>query len=177
MFLGNRRPTIINREQILTGASAVLLVICRQLFCTLQLYGQQVDLDAAAAAKTLTIREALTHAPIDLQGPKSVGDFVTFDVPGAGTTGTLPSSMNAEGEITGIYYDVNSVGHGFLRSKNGTFTTFDVTGLTSTSPTSISESARSREVYVYTNDVIPWVMASCDSETALSPPLMSRVRH
>jgi hypothetical protein len=153
MFPGNTRPTIINREQVLTGASALLLVSCLQLFCSSHLYGQQVDLDAAAAAKALTGREALTHAPIDSQGPKAVGTFITFDVPGAGTTGTLPSGMNAEGVITGTYYDVNAVGHGFLRSRNGIFTKFDVPGLTSTFPASISEAGAITGTYAYTSDV------------------------
>jgi len=51
------------------------------------------------------------------------------DVPGAGTgpsLGTLPSSINAQGAITGNYLDANNVTHGFLRDQQGKITTFDV---------------------------------------------------
>jgi hypothetical protein len=61
------------------------------------------------------------------------GTFTTFDSPGADTTpgnfnGTLPNAINDAGAITGVYYDVNSVGHGFVRSPEGAFTTFDAPG-------------------------------------------------
>jgi hypothetical protein len=61
------------------------------------------------------------------------GKITTFDAPGADTTpgdfnGTLPSAINDAGAITGVYYDVSSEAHGFLRSPKGAFTTFDVTG-------------------------------------------------
>lgn len=61
------------------------------------------------------------------------GKFATFDAPGADTTagdfnGTLPNAINDAGAITGVYYDVNSVGHGFVRSPEGAFATFDAPG-------------------------------------------------
>jgi hypothetical protein len=61
------------------------------------------------------------------------GTFTNFEAPGADTTandfnGTLPNAINDAGAITGIYYDVNNVGHGFLRSPEGAFTTFDAPG-------------------------------------------------
>jgi len=61
------------------------------------------------------------------------GTFKTFDAPGADTTagdfnGTLPSSINDSGAITGSYYDTNGFGHGFVRSPDGKFTSFDVPG-------------------------------------------------
>jgi hypothetical protein len=61
------------------------------------------------------------------------GKFTTFDAPGADTTagdfnGTLPNAINDAGAITGVYYDVNSVGHGFVRSPEGAFATFDAPG-------------------------------------------------
>ena len=117
--------TIMNREQGWTVAGALLLVSCLQLFCSSQLYGQQADIDAAAAAKAAAGREALTHAPIHSPGPKAAGTFVTFDAPGA-FQGTFPSSISQAGAITGYYYDANFVPHGFLRASNGTFITFDV---------------------------------------------------
>ena len=46
--------------------------------------------------------------------------FTTFDVAGAATTGlipgTVPLSMNAGGDISGIYTDTAGARHGFLRS-------------------------------------------------------------
>ena len=64
------------------------------------------------------------------------GKFTTFDSPGADTTpgdcnGTFPNAINDAGAITGVYYGVNNVGHGFLRSPEGAFTTFDLTAAVS----------------------------------------------
>jgi hypothetical protein len=61
------------------------------------------------------------------------GTFKTFDAPDADTNagdfnGTLPGSINDSGAITGSYYDTNGVGHGFVRSTDGKFTSFDVPG-------------------------------------------------
>ena len=62
------------------------------------------------------------------------GSFTTFEAPGADTTpgsfnGTQPNSINNSGAITGAYSDANGFVHGFLRSLNGEFTTFDVPGV------------------------------------------------
>ena len=62
------------------------------------------------------------------------GVITVFDAPGAGTgafQGTFPFSpliMNPNGAITGWSTDSAFVSHGFLRDKNGAFTTFDVPG-------------------------------------------------
>jgi hypothetical protein len=62
------------------------------------------------------------------------GVITVFDAPGAGTgpgQGTFPFSpliMNPNGAITGWYIDSAFVSHGFLRDRNGGFTTFDVPG-------------------------------------------------
>jgi len=62
------------------------------------------------------------------------GAIATFDAPGVCTTtcfpfeGTFAVSINPEGEILGVYNDINHVNHGFLRASNGTFTTFDPPG-------------------------------------------------
>jgi len=58
----------------------------------------------------------------------SVGTFTTFDVPGAGTgvlQGTGGVSINAAGDIAGIYIVAPNVAHGFVRAADGTITTFD----------------------------------------------------
>jgi len=54
---------IINRKQGWTVAGRLLLVSYLQLFCGSQSYGQQPDIDAAAAAKAAAGLEALTHGP------------------------------------------------------------------------------------------------------------------
>ena len=54
--------------------------------------------------------------------------FTTFDAPGVGAgsgviRGTAPASINAGGDISGIYSDTNGVNHGFVRTgATGTFT-------------------------------------------------------
>jgi hypothetical protein len=63
------------------------------------------------------------------------GKFTTFDAPEADTTagdfnGTFPNGINDAGAITGFYADASGGTHGFLRSPEGAFTTFDVTGST-----------------------------------------------
>jgi hypothetical protein len=42
--------------------------------------------------------------------------------------GTYPESINLDGTITGYFFDANWVGHGFLRTRDGTITTFDAPG-------------------------------------------------
>lgn len=62
---------------------------------------------------------------------------ISFDAPGADTTpgdynGTYPGAINFRGTIAGAYQDVNSVYHGFLRSPEGGFTTFEAPGADTT---------------------------------------------
>jgi hypothetical protein len=72
------------------------------------------------------------------------GTFTKLDAPGAGVglvppvmvghpelisgQGTLASSVNDAGTITGYFIDAKNIKHGFLRDKLGTFLTFDVPG-------------------------------------------------
>ena len=63
------------------------------------------------------------------------GTLTTFDVPGAGTGSYQGSGcpgcargLNLWGAVAGTYIDANSVQHGFLRSPDGSFTTFDAPG-------------------------------------------------
>jgi hypothetical protein len=54
--------------------------------------------------------------------------FITFEAPGGGTgmlEGTVAIAINAEGVVTGFYYDASRAGHGFVRAANGTITDFD----------------------------------------------------
>jgi hypothetical protein len=59
------------------------------------------------------------------------GTITSFDAPGADTTpgsgnGTFGVGLIPGGEVEGVYVDANGVLHGFVRSKKGTFSTFDV---------------------------------------------------
>jgi hypothetical protein len=63
------------------------------------------------------------------------GRLATFDAPGAGKgldqgTGCPGCNLGVDlwGTIAGTYTDANYVFHGFVRSPNGQFTTFDATG-------------------------------------------------
>jgi uncharacterized membrane protein len=61
------------------------------------------------------------------------GKFTTFDAPGADLTpgnynGTFATNINLAGVIAGYYIDSSNVIHGFLRSHDGKFTTFDAPG-------------------------------------------------
>jgi hypothetical protein len=74
------------------------------------------------------------------------GSIIPFDVPGVAAEphgGTFPRGMNQDGEITGSYNytDTNGGTRGFIRHRDGTFTTFAVPGMPSsgsTSPLSIN---------------------------------------
>lgn len=95
-------------------------------------------LRAILATLTFAILNLTTHS----QAFSATATFVTFDVPGAGAgsyQGTSPSSINLEGEITGLYIDASSLAHGFLRSPLGFLTTFDAPGeINGTYPSSIN---------------------------------------
>jgi hypothetical protein len=81
------------------------------------------------------------------------GAFTRLDAPGAGRglqppvmahpellsgQGTLATSLNDGGTITGYFIDAKNARHGFLRDKFGAFRTFDVTGSGGTFPESIN---------------------------------------
>src|SRR5260370_22296211 len=89
----------MNRPQIWNVAGVILLVF------GLQLYGQQADAGAAAKA----------------------ANFIVFDVPGSVGT-TSANAINPQGAITGSYADAGGAPHGFLRARDGTFTTFGPLG-------------------------------------------------
>jgi len=71
------------------------------------------------------------------------GRFTSFEAPAADTNaqdfnGTLPNAINDAGAITGVYYDVSNLAHGFLRSPQGEMTTFDPPGSTATIPIALN---------------------------------------
>lgn len=56
-------------------------------------------------------------------------EITEFDAPGAGTGNqpvTFDASVNPEGTITGYVADSNNAYHGFVRTRDGSFITFDV---------------------------------------------------
>jgi hypothetical protein len=60
-------------------------------------------------------------------------NIISFDAPGADTNpgdnnGTYSSGINVWGTITGSYQDTNNTYHGFLRSPEGKFITFEAPG-------------------------------------------------
>src|SRR5215469_15999832 len=65
---------------------------------------------------------------LDKNFDSAAGTFITFDVPGA--SNTFPVSINPAGEILGSTTDSSGTTTGFLRSSQGTFTTFNVSGAT-----------------------------------------------
>ena len=74
---------------------------------------------------------ALCGLAMGSSGTARGASVTTIDAPGAGTgieQGTIGSSINDLGAITGNYADVSNVSHGFLRASDGTFTTFDAPG-------------------------------------------------
>jgi hypothetical protein len=99
------------------------------------------------AALSINAAGEITGSYVDTSGVfhgfvRSAAGTITasIDAPGAGTvaakggfsfTGTLPLSIDAAGDIAGIYTDSNGVHHGFFYTASAntpTFTTFDVTG-------------------------------------------------
>ena len=61
--------------------------------------------------------------------------IITFDAPAAGTgagQGTLPQGISDTGAIAGFYLDASNVYHGFLRTRHGTFITFEAPGADTT---------------------------------------------
>jgi hypothetical protein len=46
---------------------------------------------------------------------------------------TAAYGINAPGSVTGFYEDSSGIEHGFVRTSNGTITSFDVSGSTGTS--------------------------------------------
>jgi hypothetical protein len=118
------------------------------------------------------------------------GTFTTFDVPGAGT-GTYQGTgcpgcargLNQWGAIAGIYSDSNSVNHGFLRSPDGKFTTFDApgagtgtyegTGCFSDCPVSLNDWGAIAGIYIDANFVYHGYLRSPEGKIVTVDPVGS----
>lgn len=110
--------------------------------------------NSATASGSPTARDT-THTPM----PSFLldhGRFATFDVPAA-CMGTSASGINDKGHIVGKYNDGTTPGgagareHGFLRTDDGRFTTFDLPGVRSTSPLGINDRGHIVGVYSHTS--------------------------
>ena len=99
---------------------------------------------------------------------------ITFDAPGADTkpgddNGTYATGINAWGAITGSYQDTNSAFHGFVRSPDGKFTTFEAPGASvspfnGTSPSSINDLGAIAGYYTDANGVSHGFLRSPDGK-------------
>jgi hypothetical protein len=100
--------------------------------------------------------------------------IITFDAPGADTkpgdnNGTYSSGINASGAITGSYQDTSNALHGFLRSPEGKFTTFEAPGADTgayngTSPAAINDLGVITGSYTDANSVSHGFLRSPDGK-------------
>ena len=115
------------------------------------------------------------------------GKLKPFDVPGAGTGSSQGTGcpgcalgLNQWGAIAGAYSDTNSVNHGFLRSPDGKFTTFDApgagtdsyegTGCPSDCPTSLNDSGAIMGTYIDSNFVYHGYLRTPDGKIVTVDP-------
>lgn len=117
------------------------------------------------------------------------GTLTTFDPPGTDTSpcpatglgaiacGSGAIGINDAGQIVGAYFDLDGVGHGYLRSANGDFTTFNdasagTGALTGTGAFSINATGTIAGTYVDTNSVLHGFVGTAPAEatrTVLTP--------
>ena len=84
-----------------------------------------------AKRKLQLVPAAIILIALAISTPISAQTITTFDAPGAGTgpfQGTYALNIDPSGTIIGFSRDANNVRHGFIRSKNGSFTIFDAPG-------------------------------------------------
>ncbi|HJS98217.1 MAG TPA: hypothetical protein VJ756_03940 [Terriglobales bacterium] len=115
------------------------------------------------------------------------GNLTTYDVPAAGTgsyqgTGCpgCKTGLNQWATIAGTYIDAKSVQHGYIRSRNGKFTTFDApgagtgsgqgTGCPSDCPTSINDQGQITGVYIDANFVLHGYLRSPEGKIVTVDP-------
>ncbi len=133
----------------------------------LQVHGQQAAPVASAAAQggtftTFDVPGAVAYNEFGINPPGAIagsyydgitfhgflrtsgGTITTFVAPGSGCSlsafklCSIPFGINPAGTITGYYSDASNVFHGFLRTSDGTFTTFDPPGSVNTIPNAIN---------------------------------------
>ncbi len=105
--------------------------------------------------------------------------FATFNAPGAGTSlnqGTFPASINAAGDVVGMYFDSNNAYHGFVRAaSSGSITAIDVPGAPTnighrgTLPISMNTGGDITGFYVDANDVRHGFVRAAATGTITAP--------
>ena len=81
--------------------------------------------------KTPLLPAAIILVALAISTATSAQTITTFDAPGAGTgslQGTYGTNIAPSGTIIGFSRDANNARHGFIRSKDGSFTIFDAAG-------------------------------------------------
>lgn len=86
-------------------------------------FGGFINDSGVIAGPYYSLTDDLTHAYIRDQ----FGNITPFDAPNVGQ-GTYVSGLNASGQVSGVYADLNYRWHGLMRATDGTLTTFDVPG-------------------------------------------------
>ena len=81
----------------------------------------------------------------------------------------FPTSINPAGDITGSYFD-STGGHGFIRDRQGTITTFDAPGSTGTSPTSINPAGEITGIYGDSGGGHGFIRDARGTITSFDPP-------
>jgi len=102
-------------------------------------FAKRKDREGTPPSVKITTRLALPLGPaaaivliaLALSSPISAQTITIFDAPSAGTgflQGTYAFNISPSGTIIGYSRDANGVRHGFIRSKDGSFTNFDAPG-------------------------------------------------
>jgi hypothetical protein len=103
------------------------------------------------------------------------GSFTTFFAPWADTapnvpSGTVATSINTRGEITGFYRDATFATRGFVRTQDGTFTKVDPPGSNSTNPTCINSRGDITGWYNVSGTIHGFLRVADGTITGFDPP-------
>jgi uncharacterized membrane protein len=93
------------------------------------------------------------------------GTVTIFDAPNVCTDGTFATGINSAGVIVGGF-----CGHGFLRSPNGAFSTFDIPGADGTDPSAINSAGTTTGAYFAGNKILGFVRSRNGAVTTFLPP-------
>ena len=129
----------------------------------------------AATIKRIKCLQATGQVPAT-GAPATGGQFVTFDPPGS--TLTIPSGITPDGTIAGYYCNTAAcaqqfgfVGaHGFLRDRNGSFTSFDPPSSTNTYVATISTNGEIAGAYSNTTGTYGFVRGRDGTFTTFASP-------
>src|SRR5216684_2328925 len=113
---------------IICAAALALAVVCRTASVQTREHG---GMSASSELRSFLWWPAES---VHAQGTGASGapTFTVFEAPGAGTgmlQGTMGTSINAGGDVAGMYFDSNNAYHGFVRAAStGSITAIDVPG-------------------------------------------------